>query len=174
MSTPYFGRTKKASLTAKNIDTKALENSLKKPPKASFRYLCNPHRIKYLQNTKIKGAFLDFKRALVTLQLTPFWKPKGHLLEAKRASIKKHVVNLFYIIHKSYKHNYYSSYIIRCKLLSQIVAPYWILLYICNILINETYKEKKLMHSGLSLNTLIKINDYEIILRLYHIYVVTA
>ncbi len=30
------------------------------------------------------------------------------------------------------------------------------------------------MHSGLSLNTLIKINDYEIILRLYHIYVVTA
>ena len=30
------------------------------------------------------------------------------------------------------------------------------------------------MHNGLSLNTLIKINDYEIILRLYHIYVVTA
>lgn len=30
------------------------------------------------------------------------------------------------------------------------------------------------MHSGLSLNTLIKINDYEIILRLYHVYVVSA
>ncbi len=30
------------------------------------------------------------------------------------------------------------------------------------------------MHSGLSLNTLIKINDYEIILFLYHVYVVTA
>ncbi len=30
------------------------------------------------------------------------------------------------------------------------------------------------MHSGLSLNTLIKNNDYEIILFLYHIYVVTA
>ena len=48
---------------------------------------------------------------------------EGNIL-SKRASIKKHVVNLFYIIHKSYKHNYYSSYIIRCKLLSQIVAPY--------------------------------------------------
>ena len=174
MSTPYFGRTKKGSLVTKNIDTKALENSLKKPQKASFRYLCNPHRIKYLQNTKVKGAYLDFKRALVTLQLTPFWKPKGHLLEAKRASIKKHVVNLFYINHKSYKHNYYPPHIIRSKLMSQIVAPYWILLYICDILINETYKEKRLMHSGLSLNTLIKINDYEIIRFLYHIHVVTA
>ena len=30
------------------------------------------------------------------------------------------------------------------------------------------------MHSGLSLNTLIKNNDYEIILCLYHIYVVNA
>ena len=30
------------------------------------------------------------------------------------------------------------------------------------------------MHKGLSLNTLIKSNDYEIILRLYHIHVVTA
>ena len=30
------------------------------------------------------------------------------------------------------------------------------------------------MHSGLSLNTLIKNNDYEIILFLYHVYVVTA
>jgi len=30
------------------------------------------------------------------------------------------------------------------------------------------------MHSGLSLNTLIKNNDYEIILFLYHIYVVNA
>ena len=30
------------------------------------------------------------------------------------------------------------------------------------------------MHSELSLNTLIKNNDYEIILRLYHIHVVTA
>ena len=40
----------------KNIDTKTLENSLKKPQKASFRYLCNPQRTKYLQNTKVKGA----------------------------------------------------------------------------------------------------------------------
>ena len=30
------------------------------------------------------------------------------------------------------------------------------------------------MHSGLSLNTLIKNNDYEIILFLYHIHDVTA
>ena len=30
------------------------------------------------------------------------------------------------------------------------------------------------MHKGLSLNTLIKNNDYEIILLLYHIHVVTA
>ncbi len=30
------------------------------------------------------------------------------------------------------------------------------------------------MHSGLSLNKLIKNNDYEIILFLYHIHVVTA
>ncbi len=30
------------------------------------------------------------------------------------------------------------------------------------------------MHSGLSLNTLIKINDYEIIRFLYHVYVVSA
>ena len=56
----------------------------------------------------------------------------------------------------------------------QIVAPYCILLYICDILINETYKEKRLMLSRLSLNTLIKNNDYEIIRFLYHIYVVTA
>lgn len=46
----------KASLVVKNIDTKALENSLKKPPNASFRHLCNPQRIKYLQNMKAKGA----------------------------------------------------------------------------------------------------------------------
>ena len=156
MSTPYFGRTKKDSLVTKNIDIKALENSLKKPKKASFRYLYNPQRIKHLQNTKIKSAYLDSKRALVRVLKGAFWKPKGHLLEAKRASIKKHVVNLFYINHESYKHNYYPPHIIRSKLLSQIVAPYWILLYICDILINETYKEKRLMHSGLSLNKLIK------------------
>ena len=145
-----------ASLVVKNIETKALENSLKKPQNASFRYLCNPHRIKHLQNTKIKSAYLDSKRALVRPQKGAFWKLKGHLLEAKRASIKKHVVNLFYINHKSYKHNYYSSYIIRCKLLSQIVAPYWILLYICDILINEIYKGKRLMHGGLSVYKSIK------------------
>ena len=67
---------------------------------------------------------MDSKRALVRVLKGAFSKPKGHLLEAKRASIKKHVVNLFYTNHKSYKHNYDPSYIIRSKLLSQIVAPY--------------------------------------------------
>ena len=40
----------------KNIDIKTLENSLKKPQNASFHHLCNPQRIKYLQNVKAKGA----------------------------------------------------------------------------------------------------------------------
>ena len=54
--TNNFRRTQKGSLVTKNIDTKTLENSLKKPKNASFRHLCNPQRIKHLQNTKAKGA----------------------------------------------------------------------------------------------------------------------
>jgi len=107
----------------KNIDTKALENFLKKPPNASFQHLCNPQIIKHLQNMKAKGAFLDFKRALVRPQKGTFSKPIRRLLEAKRASFKKRVVNLFYINHKNYKsHN--SVLIKLCNIFIQIVAPY--------------------------------------------------
>jgi len=66
---------------------------------------------------------MDSKRALVRPQKGTFSKPIRRLLEAKRASIKKHVVNLFYINHKNYK-SYNSVLIKLCNIITQIVAPY--------------------------------------------------
>ena len=47
----------------------------------------NRHEINWLQGGRRKGAYLDFKRALVGLQKGTFCKSIRRLLEAKRAWI---------------------------------------------------------------------------------------
>ena len=71
---PSFANSLKtnASSVTKNIDTYSSDFSPKKPIITYIYHPCNQLITKHLQNTKVKGAYLDSKRALVTLQLTPF------------------------------------------------------------------------------------------------------
>ena len=63
--------------TFKDSTIKSLKISLKSSKIILFHYPCNPQRIKHLQNTKVKDAYLDFKRALVRGLKGIFCKPKG-------------------------------------------------------------------------------------------------
>ena len=58
---------------------------------------CNSQSIKYLHESVLKGAYFEFKRALVSTQKGISCKPIGRLFEAKRASFQKEDVKNNYI-----------------------------------------------------------------------------
>ena len=58
---------------------------------------CNSQSIKYLHESILKGAYFEFKRALVSTQKGISCKPIRRLFEAKRASFKKEDVKNNYI-----------------------------------------------------------------------------
>ena len=51
------------------------------------KQVCNKQKVKQLPSSKVKGALLDFKRALIRALKSIFCNPKGRLLEAKRACV---------------------------------------------------------------------------------------
>ena len=59
--------------------------------------LCNSKSIKDLHEPISKGAYFEFKRALVSIQKGTSCKPIKRLFEAKRASYKKEDVKNNYI-----------------------------------------------------------------------------
>ncbi len=58
---------------------------------------CNSQSIKYLHESVLKGAYFEFKRALVSTQKGISCKPIGRLFEAKRASFQNEDVKNNYI-----------------------------------------------------------------------------
>ena len=60
-------------------------------------YRCNSQSIKHLHENVLKGAYFEFKRALISTQKGIFCKPIKRLFEAKRASFKKEDVKNNYI-----------------------------------------------------------------------------
>ena len=58
---------------------------------------CNSQSIKHLHENVLKGAYFEFKRALVSTQKGIYSKPIKRLFEAKRASFKKEDVKNNYI-----------------------------------------------------------------------------
>ena len=54
------------------------EKAKKRAKNEYFEYPRKPFIIRWLQRCFSKGAYLDFKRALLRLQKGIFCKPKGH------------------------------------------------------------------------------------------------
>ena len=61
---------------------------------------CNSQSIKHLHENVLKGAYFEFKRALVSTQKGIFCKPIKRLFEAKRASFQNECVKNNYILYK--------------------------------------------------------------------------